>query len=410
MISDLRGSTYDAVRHRPPAPPRPAPVRELLMAALFRAAVRELPIRVALPGGKVLGAGDRNSPVMRIVRPAALYRRLGVCGPIGFGEAYLAGDWSSTDPAAVLTPFAARLRRPASRTAALARRKLDQGRPAGERNTPEGAKANIRRHYELSNDMFALFLDESMTYSSAVFAAGDDLRAAQLRKIDAVLDDAGVRPGSTLIEIGTGWGALAIRAAQRGAEVTTVTNSQEQADLASRRIADAGLRDRVTVQLGDYREASGMYDAVVSVEMIEAVGAEFWPVYFATLSRLAAPGGRVALQAITMPHDRLLATRDVYTWTQKYVFPGGQALSVRAIEEQVAKAGLRIDARRSIGEHYARTLHEWRDRFLAAREQCAALGFDEAFERMWEFYLAYSEAGFRSGFLDCWQIRLGKPA
>jgi cyclopropane-fatty-acyl-phospholipid synthase len=290
------------------------------------------------------------------------------------------------------------------------RRWVDARRPGAERNTREGAAENIHRHYDLSNELFAEFLDESMTYSAAWFEPGDDLHAAQLRKIDGVLDQAGVRAGSRVLEIGTGWGALAIRAARRGATVTSVTISAEQRRLATERVAAAGLSDLVTVELRDYREVSGSYDAVVSVEMIEAVGEEFWPTYFATLNRVLAPGGRVGLQAITMPHDRLVATRHSHNWIHKYVFPGGQVLSVPAIEEQAERAGMAITGRRSLGTHYARTLSLWRERFLTARDRVAGLGFDPVFERLWEFYLAYSEAGFRSGYLDVWQFGIRSMA
>jgi cyclopropane-fatty-acyl-phospholipid synthase len=221
-----------------------------------------------------------------------------------------------------------------------------------------------------------------------------------------VLDLARVGPGSRVLEIGTGWGALAIRAAKRGATVTTLTISTEQRDLARSRIAEAGVADRVEVLLRDYRDATGSYDAVVSVEMIEAVGEEYWPAYFATLRRVLAPGGRISLQAITMPHDRMVATRHTQTWITTYVFPGGQLLSVPAVEEQARAAGLAITARRSLGEHYASTLRQWRDRFTAAADRVTELGFDERFRRIWEFYLAYCEAGFRSRYLDVWQFGL----
>jgi cyclopropane-fatty-acyl-phospholipid synthase len=207
-----------------------------------------------------------------------------------------------------------------------------------------------------------------------------------------------------VLEIGTGWGALAIRAARRGARVTTLTISAEQKELAERRIADAGVADRVHVLLRDYREAHGTYDAVVSVEMIEAVGDEYWPAYFGTIARLLRPGGRVGLQAITMPHDRMLATRRSHTWIHKYVFPGGQLLSVPAVRSNAAAAGLDITERRGLGPHYARTLFHWRTRFLDRWDRIAAAGFDPTFRRMWEFYLAYSEAGFRAGYLDVWQF------
>jgi cyclopropane-fatty-acyl-phospholipid synthase len=387
--------------------PPNSPVRAWLAERLFRLAVRRLDVRVVLPNGEELG---RGGPEMRIVRPAAFFHRLGAHAKIGFGESYMAGDWTADDPAAVLTPFAARMATLIPPPLQLSRRFVDARRPPYEDNTPENSRRNIHRHYDLSNEMFAAFLDESMTYSSAWFEDGDDLPSAQLRKIDGILDFAEVGAGSRVLEIGTGWAALAMRAAERGAEVTTLTISAQQRDLAEERITAAGLGDRVKVLLRDYRDADGRYDAVVSVEMIEAVGQRYWPVFFGTLDRLLVPGGHVGLQAITMPHDRLLATRDSHTWIHKYVFPGGQLLSVPAIEEQVRKhTGMRITKRRRLGDSYAMTLRDWRFRFLDNWEQIALHGFDEVFRRLWEFYLAYCEAGFRADYLDVWQFQLHKP-
>jgi cyclopropane-fatty-acyl-phospholipid synthase len=379
------------------------PLRARIAERLFRHAARNLPVTVSFPDGSTLG---RGGPLMRIVRPRSLFNRLGAQANIGFGESYMAGDWDSPDLAAVLTPFAERMATLIPPVLQRLRHFVDARRPVVERNTPTGSRANIQRHYDLSNELFELFLDESMTYSSAWFGPGDDLHAAQLRKIDGILDYAGVTAGSRVLEIGTGWGALAIRAARRGATVTSLTISVEQQRLAVKRAAEAGVADRVSVELRDYREATGRYDAVVSVEMIEAVGEEFWPDYFTTLARTLVPGGRVGLQAITMPHDRLLATRHANNWIQKYIFPGGILLSVPVIEAQAARVGLTVSTRRSLGTHYAETLALWRSRFLAAWDEVEALGFDLVFERMWEFYLAYSEAGFRSRYLDVWQFGL----
>jgi cyclopropane-fatty-acyl-phospholipid synthase len=390
------------------SPPQ-VPARARIAEALFRRAVRDLPVRVVLPGGERLGTGDRTSPVMRIVRPAAFYNRLGASSKIGFGESYMAGDWTSTQPADLLTPFAARLSTLISPTLQrVFRRVAEARRPVEDANTLEGSRTNIQRHYDLSNELFATFLDETMSYSAGWFADGsDDLADAQRRKIDGVLDLAGVRSGMHVLEIGTGWGELARRAAERGARVTTLTLSAEQAALAERRLAAAGVADRVQVLLRDYREARGSYDAVVSVEMVEAVGMAFWPTYFAALDRLLRPGGRVGLQAITMPHDRMLAARDDHSWISKYIFPGGLIPSVTAIEENVREhTGLRVVERRSLGPDYARTLAHWRQNFQDRWEEVAALGFDPTFRRMWEFYLAYCEAGFRVGYLDVHQFSL----
>ncbi|MDN5859994.1 MAG: cyclopropane-fatty-acyl-phospholipid synthase family protein, partial [Pseudonocardia sp.] len=223
-----------------------------------------------------------------------------------------------------------------------------------------------------------------------------------------VLDMARVRAGQHVLEIGTGWGGLAIRAAQRGARVTTLTISTEQARLAEQRVAEAGVGDRVQVLLRDYREAQGHYDAVVSVEMIEAVGERYWPTYFAALDRLLKPGGRVGLQSITMPDDRMRATRRDYTWIHKYVFPGGIIPSGESIAANLADTTLRAVESRSLGPDYALTLAHWRRTFLDRWEEVAALGFDETFRRMWEFYLGYCEAGFRVGYLDVYQFSLAR--
>jgi cyclopropane-fatty-acyl-phospholipid synthase len=390
------------------ATPPNSPARARIAESLFRRAVRSLPVRIVFPGGERIGAGGPGSPVMRIVRPAAFFNRVGAGSKIGFGESYMVGDWTSTELADLLTPFAAKLSTLIPPTLQrVFRRYVEARRPHEEINTVEGSRENIHRHYDLSNDLFALFLDETMSYSSAWFEPGsDDLDAAQYRKIDGILDLAGVRPGQHILEIGTGWGGLATRAAQRGARVTTLTISAEQAALAEERIQLAGVADRVQVLLRDYREARGSYDAVVSVEMIEAVGVQYWPTYFAALDRLLKPGGRIGLQSITMPHDRMVVSQDDYTWISKYIFPGGVIPSVEAIEQLAKGTGLRVVERRSLGPDYAQTLAQWRATFLARWEDVSALGFDETFRRMWEFYLAYCEAGFRVGYLDVHQFSL----
>ena len=380
---------------------------------LFRRAVKPLPVRVVFPGGERIGAGGPDSPVMRIVRPAAFFHRLGAGSKIGFGESYMAGDWTTTELADLLTPFAATLSTLIPPTLQrIGRRFAEARQPTEERNTVEGSRENIGRHYDLSNELFATFLDETMSYSAAWFPDGsgdtpEDLVRAQQRKIDGILDMAGVGPDQHILEIGTGWGGLATRAAQRGARVTTLTISAEQAKLAEERFTEAGVADRVQVLLRDYREAQGSYDAVVSVEMIEAVGVAFWPTYFNALDRLLKPGGKVGLQSITMPHDRMLVSQNDYTWISKYIFPGGVIPSVEAIEQNLRDhTGLRIAERRSLGPDYARTLAHWRHTFMSRWETVAALGFDETFRRMWEFYLAYCEAGFRVGYLDVYQLSL----
>ncbi|MGH3385898.1 MAG: class I SAM-dependent methyltransferase [Nocardioidaceae bacterium] len=396
---------------------RPRPTAAAAIArSFFRRAIRRLPVRVTLPGGERLGGGGADAPEMVLHRPGDVFGRVGAHQLTGFGEGYMAGDWSAgpgTDLADLLTPFAARLTGLVPKPLQHLRSLVDKRLPANEANTVAGARDNIHRHYDLSNDLFATFLDPTMSYSSAWFPDrldGDDdrdLEAAQLRKIDGILDYARVGAGTRLLEIGTGWGALAIRAAERGAYVTTITISRQQRELARRRIAEARLDDRIEVRLQDYREVEGEYDAVVSVEMIEAVGEEFWPTYFATLDRLLAPGGRVGLQAITMDHDRMLVTRRTYGWVHKYIFPGGLIPSLRAIDANLAQhTRLQVAEQRELGLHYAETLRQWRARFVDGWPQVRDLGFDGTFRRMWEFYLAYCEAGFRTGYLRVQQLSL----
>ncbi|MFC9942770.1 class I SAM-dependent methyltransferase [Streptomyces pratensis] len=390
------------------AQPRTSALRTAVAERLVRRALSGLPLRARLAGRDSIGLGG---PLMEIRRPDAFFRRIGAGGLVGFGESYMAGEWDSPDLVGVLSVLA-------GNAADLVPARLQKLRglwalrqPASQANTPEGSRDNISHHYDLSNDLFSLFLDDTLTYSSAVFrgfpAEHDLLPAAQHRKIDLLLDLARVGPGTELLEIGTGWGELAIRAAERGARVTTLTLSREQRELARGRIREAGHEDRVDVRLCDYRDVTGEYDAIVSVEMIEAVGEEFWPVYFRTLERCLAPGGRIALQAITMPDDRMLASRSTYTWIQKYIFPGGLLPSTEAVERvTTAHTGLRTRQRSTFGMHYAETLRLWRERFEERAAQVDALGFDATFRRMWTFYLAYSEAGFRSGYLDVQQLLL----
>ncbi len=394
----------------PPVPAGPAALARAYAArALLRRVMARLPIQVQAPGGSVPGGGP-GGPALVILREDAFYRRLG-SGTAGLAEAYMAGDWVSPDLVGLFTVLAERVATIVPRPLQALRRWYVPREPAAEEATIEGARRNIQRHYDLSDDLFALFLDPTMTYSSALFARGDTLADAQRRKIDALLDRTRTGPGTTVLEIGTGWGELAVRAAARGATVTTLTISPSQCAAARQRAARAGLAGQVDVQLRDYREATGRYDVIVSVEMIEAVGERYWPAYLTTIDRLLAPGGRAGLQAITMPHDRMLATRGGHTWIDKYIFPGGQIPSLQAITDVLrARTSLRVTAGYPMGPHYARTLHEWRGQFTDAADAVSELGFGPVFQRMWDLYLAYSEAGFRAGYLDVHQLLLERPA
>jgi cyclopropane-fatty-acyl-phospholipid synthase len=406
-----RSGTIDSARWpgvaKVPGGPVAALSAKVATSLLHRAADR-LPLRLAYPDGSVIGAADPTLPTLVLHDADRLARRIGHTGLIGFGESYMAGEWTSDDLAGVLTAFATSVADLVPRTLQRMRPIALARQPSSQHNSRVQARRNISEHYDLSNELFAEFLDETMTYSSALFdqlpATQDQLAQAQRRKVDRLLDCANVGPGSRVLEIGTGWGELCLRAAERGAHIRSVTLSAEQQRLAQQRVAAAGLSDRVDIDLCDYRDVEGRYDAVISIEMIEAVGYAFWPTYFKSLENLVTPGGRVAIQAITMPHSRMLASRNTHTWIQKYIFPGGLLPSTEAILGLTERhTSLRTVDMFAMGGHYAETLRLWREQFVERRDAVSALGFDDVFHRMWELYLAYSEAGFRSGYLDVYQ-------
>lgn len=430
-----------------PSGPR-ARVSAAIARQLFRATTRRLGVVVRELGPEAplaepvaAAAGAKPHPVIELRRPEEFYARLGSDGLIGLGEAYMSGAWQSPDVGGALTVLAREMPRLVPQWMQALRRLYVRRVPDRSRGTTTQTRANISHHYDLSNDLFALFLDPTMTYSAAMFETDQpegvrgqdelhrrlpgpeptsqrDLYAGQVRKIDRLLDRIGVRSDTQLLEIGTGWGELAIRAAQRGARVHSITLSSEQRDFALRRAQEVGVADRISIDLRDYRQVERPdqhggrgYDAVASVEMIEAVGHEFWPVYFRTIDQVLEPGGAAGIQAITMPHDRMLATRNTYTFILKYIFPGGFLPSVEVVDQVTrSDTSLRVSERLSFGAHYADTLRQWDERFLAHRHDWLALGFDEVFGRMWHFYLEYSRAGFNSGYIDVQQIVLRKAA
>jgi cyclopropane-fatty-acyl-phospholipid synthase len=396
--------------------------RGAVSRTLIHQIVAGVPVRLRYPDGSTVGAGGADAPTLDVIRPDSMYRRIGQHPKIGLGEGYMAGDWRAaegTDLAQALLPFAERMSHLLPQPLLAMRRLVDRALPSATRNTLTGSRANIEAHYDLSNDLFAAFLDPTMSYSSALFddarpLAEQDLVEAQHRKIDAILDTARVGPGSRVLEIGTGWGELSLRAAARGADVLSITLSREQQALARERIAAGGVAERVEVRLQDYREVSprtdGTFDAVVSVEMIEAVGEEYWPTYFTAIDKLLAPGGTAVVQAILMDHDRYLATRNSYGWIQKYIFPGGLIPSLETMRSVTGRhTDLRVTGVRAFGTDYAETLRRWRLRFLEEWPRIEGGSFDETFKRMWEFYLAYCEAGFASGYLDVAQVTMTRP-
>ena len=371
-------------------------------------------LTVVMPDGRRRVFGDRTSTRRGEIhvhdRSAAL--RLLLHGETGAGEAYVDGLWSSPDLEALielaaversaLAMNAGRWRLPFE----LPRRMAHRAR----RNSRAQARRNISAHYDLGNDFYQLFLDESLTYSSAVFETPDQsLADAQLAKYRRIAERAGLRAGLHVLEIGSGWGGFALYAARElGCRVTSITISSEQHALARERVREAGLEDLVDIQLRDYRDVVGQYDAVVSIEMLEAVGAEYYQTYFEAVDRALRPGGRASLQVITFPDVAYEAQRRGANWIQTYIFPGGLCPSLAVIERSLHGTRLLLRSAVDIAPSYVRTLRAWRTRFLENREAVRALGFDDRFIRMWEYYLALSEAGFATGLTQDHQIVLEK--
>ena len=400
--------------------PAGALLRRLALARLRRdwqAGALEL----ELSGGELVRLGEGVAPRARI-HDDRLFLRLLVRGEMGAGEAFVAGDWSSDDLVGVVRAYlratVARgpevergwLRRPRGIDSPLTR--LAQ-RPALARhrraaNTPAGSARNVHAHYDLGNDFYRLFLDEpTMAYSCGIYPA-PSLADAQRQKFERLCDQLALSARDHLLEIGCGWGGMAIHAAStRGCRVTAITVSREQHALASARVAEAGLADRVTVAYRDYRDLAGTFDKIVSIEMLEAVGYEFLPDYFARCARALAPGGRLAIQTITMPEDRFDAYRRRVDWMQTYVFPGTLIPSLGAI--RAASRMLSLVDVCDIGPSYAPTLAAWREKFVAALPAVRALGFDEPFIRTWLLYLAFSEAAFAERTLGDHQLLFTCP-
>ena len=276
------------------------------------------------------------------------------------------------------------------------------------RNNKPGSAKNIAHHYDIGNSFYQAWLDPTMTYSSAVFdSETDDLTTAQLNKYKRLAELADIQSGDRVLEIGCGWGGFAKFVSQHiGAHVTGITISQAQLAYAKSSLAEAGLQNKVDLKLMDYRDLQGRFDKIVSIEMFEAVGQAYWPVYFDTISRMLKSGGRAVIQSITIDHDAFQSYRDQPDFIQRYIFPGGMLPSMPMLQTPVAQAGLELVAENGYASDYARTLQEWRARFLAAWPALAGDKFDNRFKRMWELYLAYCEGGFRAGMIDVKQILL----
>ncbi|HET7726448.1 MAG TPA: cyclopropane-fatty-acyl-phospholipid synthase family protein [Candidatus Limnocylindrales bacterium] len=371
-------------------------------------------LTVVLPDGSRRTYGDPASTLtaeIHVLDGEALVRML-VGGETGAGEAYMDGLWTSPDLAGLLR-LAALNREPLALSAGWFRVPAQLAKTLAHRrrrNTKANARRNIAAHYDLGNDFYRLFLDDSLTYSSALFATPDQaLGDAQRNKYRAIAENASLRAGQHVLEIGTGWGGFALYAAgELGCRVTTITISSEQFELARERVREAGLGDLVDVQLRDYRDVEGTFDAVVSIEMLEAVGHEWFPAFFETCDRALRPGGRLSLQTITFPDVAYERQRRGANWIQTYIFPGGLCPSLAVIERATHDTRLLIRSVTDIADSYVLTLRAWRERFVARRDEVRALGFDERFIRMWEYYLALSEAGFATGLTQDLQIVLEK--
>lgn len=404
----------------PPIPAAYSPLDSLLRRRLTERLARLRHGRIRLHdalGTVELGTpapGDPELDVAIRVHGPGFYRALAAQGSVGAGEAYLDGLWDCDDLVALVRLLVrnrdlldameggwARLGGWALRAWHLLRR-----------NTRAGSRRNIAAHYDLGNAFFASFLSADLMYSSAVFAHPDEpLEAASERKLDRICRKLRLRPGDRVIEIGTGWGGFALHAARRyGCHVTSATVSREQHAEATRRVGEAGLEDRVSVLLADYRDLRGRYDKLVSIEMVEAVGADYLETYFERVGALLQADGLAMLQAITIEDHRYRQALGQVDFIKRFVFPGSFIPSVQALLDAKTRASdlalLQMD---DFGASYALTLRAWRQRFLAARAQIQALGYDRRLLRLWEFYLCYCEGGFRERSIGVAQLLLAKP-
>jgi cyclopropane-fatty-acyl-phospholipid synthase len=369
-------------------------------------------IDVTLPEGTRRRLGFRAPGATAVVELKSWMSlvRLAVSGSVGWYKAWELGEWVSPDPVPLFELFSVnsvslgelgRAKGPARWMNALAHRLRD--------NAPRQAKANIAAHYDLGNDFYSAWLDETMTYSSARFASAQDtLEEAQLRKVHLLLDRLDLGPRKRLLEIGSGWGTLAIEAAKRGADVVGLTLSEEQKAWADQRIAEAGFSGQVEIRLQDYRDVAEQFDAVASVEMVEAVGQRWWGAYLGAIARNLKPGGRAALQFISMDHRLFGGYSRNADFIQTYIFPGGQLLDEPSFEALATERGLSWEDRDGFSKDYAETLKRWRARYEAAVAAGKLGDFDERFHRLWRYYLMYCEGGFRGGVIDVAQVTMVK--
>ena len=368
---------------------------------------------MTLPNGEMLSFGHQGEPVEMRVKDWSVFERVIARGDIGLGEAWFEGLWDCDHLARVLTLFA--MNREALESAVhgnLLSLALARLRHLMRANTRSGSRRNIMAHYDLGNDFYALWLDRSMTYSSALFDGNPqrDLAAAQHAKYERIARVLRLQRQQPVIEIGCGWGGFAeVAAREFGAQVHGVTLSPAQLEWAQARAQRGGFADRATFELRDYRDLRGQVDRIVSIEMLEAVGERWWPTYFRKLGGLLRIGGEAVVQTISIADELVPRYRRGTDFIQQYVFPGGMLPSPSVFTRQAEKAGLKVQQNFRFGLDYAITLARWRDSVTEHSDALRALGFDTRFQRLWHFYLAYCEAGFRAGSIDVHQFHLVKP-
>ena len=389
--------------------------RKLILRVLDNFAVGSLTLHDRGETFRIGNSEREGEPHAEVtVHNPALYSKLLAGGTIGSGEAYIEGDWSTPDLTAVTRLFSANM---VTMEAMEGRQswfvrlglKIAHGM---NRNTHTGSRRNIAAHYDLGNDFFRLFLDPTMMYSSAIFPSEEaSLNEASITKLDEICQQLELKPDDHLLEIGTGWGGMAIHAAQHyGCRVTTTTISQEQYAHTCQQVAELGLGSQVTVLCEDYRNLTGQFDKLVSIEMIEAVGHQFYGTYFSRCSELLKPTGKMVIQAITISDQRYQEARDTVDFIKRFIFPGGCLPSLSVIANHLARdTDMQMVHLRDITLDYARTLAAWRERFMAQLEAVRRHGFDDQFIRMWEFYLCYCEGGFRERIIGTVQLAFAKP-
>ncbi|MBK1886062.1 MULTISPECIES: SAM-dependent methyltransferase [Marinobacter] len=389
--------------------------RNLVIQQLRQLEAGTLTIRESGMDDLIFGDGNsEHPPAELIVHHQSTWRDLLTGGSVGAAEAYVAGDWSSPDLVALLRFFTRNIDRMnefEDKFSWVTKPAL-KGLHWLNRNTKDGSRKNISAHYDLGNNLFETFLDPTMMYSSAIYPSEEStLEEAAVHKLDTICKKLDLQPGDRVIEIGTGWGGFAIHAAKHyGCHVTTTTISKEQLELAQARVRSEGLDDKITMLFDDYRDLEGQFDKLVSIEMIEAVGPQFLDSYFSQINALLKPDGLALIQAINMPEQRYQRALKNVDFIQRFIFPGSFIPSFGAILESVRnQSNLVLTHSEDTGFHYARTLRDWCDRFMANRDALESMGYDQAFRKFWNFYFAYCEAGFSERAIGVSQLVFAKP-